>query len=114
MQREEGESDDAFAARQKSLQGQIDLITTVVNNIDQLTIGAVSDADKKTGLVDLGVKPLAGTPLAKLLGQVQDAKSDFGGFMQPRQFGLAQHYGANRQGQHAAVDGRAANLPRAS
>ena len=81
--REEGETDEAFAARQKMVETQIEALTKAINDVDQLTLGVALDTTAKSAHVDLSVAVVPGSDSAKQISQVQNSTTDFAGFLVP-------------------------------
>ncbi len=77
------ESDDDFAARKKMVEGQIQALTTAINEIDQLTLGWALDTSAKTTHIDLTLAAVAGSDFGKQLSQMKETTSEFAGFLVP-------------------------------
>lgn len=83
LNREEGESDEAFAARQKMVETQIEALSKTINDVDQLTLGIALDTTAKSAHVDLSVSVVPDSDSAKQISQVQNSTTDFAGFLVP-------------------------------
>lgn len=81
LSRQEGETDEAYASRQKMVETQIAALSKAINDVDQLTLGVALDTQAKTAHVDLSISVVAGGDLAKQFAQVQNVTSDFAGFL---------------------------------
>jgi hypothetical protein len=81
MSRLPDESDDAFEGRKKLAQQQIEAITTAINDVEQLTLGAALDLEAKSAHIDLTIGASSGSNLGKQVSQLQLATSDFAGFL---------------------------------
>lgn len=77
------ESEETYQARKKITEKQLDAITTAINDLEQLTLGAALDINAKTARIDLTVAAVSGTPTAKQLSQAQGGTSNFAGFLVP-------------------------------
>ena len=75
------ESDEAYEARRKLAERQMDAITEAINDVDQLTLGAALDVAAKTARIDLSVAMVSTSDTAKKVSQFQAATSDFAGFL---------------------------------
>ncbi|HEX5443662.1 MAG TPA: hypothetical protein VFW87_07530, partial [Pirellulales bacterium] len=83
LARQDGESDDAFEARKKMVDSQIDSLTKVINDLEQLTLGISLDPAAKTAKVDLSFTAVAGTDSAKQFASAKPTTSSFAGFLTP-------------------------------
>ena len=83
LNRGEGESDEAFAARQKMVETQIEALSKTINDVDQLTLGVALDTTAKSAHVDLSVSVVPDSDSAKQISQVQNWTTDFAGFLVP-------------------------------
>ena len=81
MTRLPDESDEAFEARKKQAQQNIEAITAAINEVDQLTLGAALDIAAKSAHIDLTISAVAGSSFAKQISQLQLQTSDFAGFL---------------------------------
>ena len=70
-------------AQERWSTGQIEALTTAINEIDQLTLGWALDTSAKTTHIDLTVAAVAGSDFGKQLSQVKETTSDFAGFLVP-------------------------------
>ena len=77
------ETDEQYATRKKLVEGQIDALTTAINEIDQLTLGAGLNSEAKSAFIDLTVSAVSGTDTAKQFAQAKSATSRFAGFLAP-------------------------------
>lgn len=83
LARQPDESDEAFESRSEAVNAQIDSLTKVINDLEQLTLGLGMDPQGKTAHLDLSFSALAGTETAKQLNQTKPMASSFGGFLVP-------------------------------
>lgn len=75
------ETDEAFAARKKMATDQIEQLTTLIDETDQVTIGwNVDDANKQT-YIDIKLTALPNTSLAEQLALQADVTSQHTGFV---------------------------------
>jgi len=81
--RQPEESEEAYESRRKLVEGQIDSLTTAINELDQLTLGLSLNPEAKTAQLELSFKAVAGTETAKQLTQAKATTSQFAGFLQP-------------------------------
>jgi hypothetical protein len=83
LSRQPDEKDDAFEARKKMVDAQIDSLTAVISDLEQLTLGVAIDPAAKTAHIDLSFSAVAGTDTAKQFAQAKPATSNFAGFLVP-------------------------------
>ena len=83
LTRQEGESDEDFASRKKLVEGQMAMITQLINEIDQLTIGAAIDKTSRSAHLDFSAEAVAGSDTAKSLAKLKNSTSLFAGFLVP-------------------------------
>jgi hypothetical protein len=83
LNREEGESDEDFSARQKTVETQIEALSKTINDVDQLTLGVALDTQAKSAHIDLSVSVVPDSDSAKQISQVQNSTTDFAGFLVP-------------------------------
>ncbi len=81
MSRKEDESDEDYAARKKIVEAQTDLLTKIINEVEQLTVGVAIDAKAKSAHLDLSVVGVPGSDSAKTLSRLKNNASDFAGFL---------------------------------
>ncbi len=81
MTRQEGESDEDYAARKKVVEAQTELLTKIVNEIEQLTIGAAFDTKAKTAHLDFSAVAVPGSDSAKTMSHLKNTTSEFSGFL---------------------------------
>jgi hypothetical protein len=81
--RQPDESDEAYETRKKMVEGQIESLTTAINDLDQLTLGISLNQDAKTAQLELAFKALPNTETAKQLSRTKSTTSQFAGFLQP-------------------------------
>jgi hypothetical protein len=75
------ESDEAYEARRKLAERQIQTITEAINDVDQLTLGVGLDLNAKTAHLDIAVTAVKDSKSATQLAQFQPATSEFAGFL---------------------------------
>lgn len=83
LQQNEGEDDEAFAQRKKLALRQVDNMVTSINELEHFTIGLSIDQKQKKTYLDFATSAVPGTKSAETLAALKDAKSNFGGFIQP-------------------------------
>jgi hypothetical protein len=83
LARQPDETDEAYESRKKLVDAQINSLTAVINDLDQLTLGVAIQPDAKTANLDLAFTALEGTATAKALGTGKKSPSDFAGFLDP-------------------------------
>ncbi len=83
LSRQSDESDEAYAARQKMVETQIQALAKAINDVDQLTLGVALDTKAKSAHVDLAIAVVADSDSARQIAQVQNSTSDFAGFLVP-------------------------------
>ncbi|MGD9723301.1 MAG: hypothetical protein AB7O59_18290 [Pirellulales bacterium] len=77
------ESDADYETRKKITEKQLDALTSAINDVDQITLGAAVDTTAKTAHIDLSFSAVAGSESAKQLSQMKATPSDFAGFLDP-------------------------------
>lgn len=83
LARGDDESDETFAARKKIVTDQVASITSVLSEVDQLTLGVALDTKAKSGRADLSIASVPGSASARLMSQIHSSPSDFAGFLLP-------------------------------
>ena len=82
-QRLPGEDDDAYELRKKMANMQIEQFITVINEMDQFTIGwKIDDAARKT-FIDVGMTAMPDTKTAKDWARLKESTSDNTGLVLP-------------------------------
>jgi hypothetical protein len=79
----ENEDDADYEARRKITEGQLDMLTDMINDIDQITLGVAVDRDAVAAHIDLSLSAVPGSKSAKQLGQMKPIASEFAGFVSP-------------------------------
>lgn len=82
MKQNPGESDEAYAARQKMTEAQMKQMSQMLNEIDSIKFGWAVDAEQQKTYADFSYTALPGTKLAKQ-SAYGDPKTNFAGFYQP-------------------------------
>jgi len=77
------ESEEAYQARKKITETQLEALTRAINDIDQLTLGAAVDTAAKTAHIDLAITAVEGSKTAKQMSQTESVTTAFGGFLDP-------------------------------
>jgi hypothetical protein len=83
MKKNESESDEQYAQRQKMTQGQMDQMSRMINEIDSLTFGWAVDSQQQRTFMDFTYTFVAGSKMAKQISSYGAPKTDFAGFYQP-------------------------------
>jgi hypothetical protein len=76
------ESDGQFQLRKSLAENQIKQMQTLINEVDQLTIGWNTDPQAKSTYIETTVSAVAGTKTAKQIETMANAKTAFAGFVQ--------------------------------
>ena len=76
------ESDEQYAARQEWAQAQLDEIKRVIEELDSLRIGWTIDADTQKTYLDVIVRAVPDSRMARELAAYGGAKTNFAGFYQ--------------------------------
>ena len=79
LQQNPGESDEAYQARRESTEASIDQIEQFINDLDELTVGFNTDADKGNVILDFTYSAVPDTQLAQGIEVYKDAKTLFAG-----------------------------------
>ncbi len=77
------EDDKQYEARRAITEKQLDALTTAINDVDQLTLGAAVDIAAKTAHIDLSISAVPGSKSAKQMAQMKAVPSSFAGFVSP-------------------------------
>lgn len=77
------EDDEAYAIRKSVAQAQMQQITRMLEEMDELTFGISLDSDQQRALVDFAFTGAEGTTLANQIAEYSNAKTNFAGFFQP-------------------------------
>jgi hypothetical protein len=80
LEREPGESDEAYEVRRKSVQNQVAQMEKMVNEVEEIMIGWNYDQKGAGTYFDLALTPVKGSSLAKGFAVMSDLKSNFVGF----------------------------------
>lgn len=83
MQQQAGESDDDYALRSNMAKQGIQQLTTLVNDMDSLSLGWNVDAKTKSTYLDLEITAQTNTKLAEQFAQAKPGKTKFGGLLLP-------------------------------
>lgn len=83
VSRKQDETQEAFDARKKMVQDQVDEIVDAINQTDTLTIGWKLDSKASSTFVDVKITAMSGSDLAKQITQQTTLKSSFTGFLLP-------------------------------
>lgn len=81
--RQPDETDDAYNARKKIVETQMERLSKGINELEQLTLGIAIDVPAKEAILDIDVTAVAGSDTAKQLASLQTGSSDFAGFLVP-------------------------------
>ena len=82
-QQKPGESDQAYGVRKKVGQQVLGLLTGLLNDLDQVTLGWSMDRKAEKTALDLSVTARPGTPSAAQLALIEKTSSNFAGFRSP-------------------------------
>lgn len=83
MKQEEGEDDATFEQRKLLAKAQLDNMVTVINELEQLTIGWTIDRTAKKTFFDFGMTAKEGSKMATQVANLKNVKSKLSGFFQP-------------------------------
>jgi hypothetical protein len=78
-----GEEDQAYQLRKKVATTQIEQLTHMIEELEELTFGIQIDGDQQQVRVDLAISGVEGSALAKQIGQYNETKTNYAGFSQP-------------------------------
>ena len=77
----EGESDEAFEKRQELAETQLEMITEMVKELDEFTIGIALDSKEKKAYLDFSITAKSGSKTAKeFADSYEDLTTQFGAF----------------------------------
>lgn len=82
MKQNPGESDEAYAVRQKMTEAQMKQMSQMLNEVDSIKFGWAVDSQQQKTFADFSYTALPGTKLAKQ-SAYGDPKTNFAGFYQP-------------------------------
>jgi hypothetical protein len=83
LQKEEGEDDASFEKRKQFARSQLENMVTVINELDQLTIGWSIDRTAKKTHFDFGMTAKPDSKTASQMARIKDFKTRLSGFIQP-------------------------------
>jgi hypothetical protein len=76
------ENDQEYAIRKGVTQAQMEQLTRMIQEIDQLSLGIQLDGDEQRALMDVIFTAVEGTTLAKNIHEYSNAKTNYAGFFQ--------------------------------
>ncbi len=82
LRKQPGESEEQFAARQRSTQTKVDQIKQMINEIDSVKVGWAIDAQQKRTYLDFTYAFLPGTKMAQQFAAYTKPHTNFAGFYQ--------------------------------
>jgi hypothetical protein len=77
------EDAQAYALRKSVAQAQLQQVTRMIQEIDQLTLGIQLDGDEQRAMVDLAFTAVEETTLAEQIADYSNANTNYAGFFQP-------------------------------
>jgi hypothetical protein len=83
LQKQEDEDEAAFEQRKQFARGQLQNLVTVINELDQFTVGWSIDRTAKKTFFDFGMTAKEGTETAAQMARIKDFKTRLSGFFQP-------------------------------
>jgi hypothetical protein len=83
MKQKEGESDEAYAQREKLAEAQLEQMKQMINEIDNVRFGIAADSKGQRAYADFIYAFVPGGKLAKQMSGYGAPKSNFAGFFQP-------------------------------
>ncbi|MEM9658482.1 MAG: hypothetical protein AAF961_08985, partial [Planctomycetota bacterium] len=83
MRQEADESDADFAEREEQMEAQLDELKSVIEDVDQVTLGVSVDAEQARTYLDFEITALPGTKLADQMAENSSPTTNFAGFFQP-------------------------------
>jgi hypothetical protein len=83
LQQGPDESDEEYDARVKMTNQQMDQMVSMINDINELTVGLKIDEPAKQAYLDLGMTVVPGSKTAKQMEASQDKPSQYAGFLFP-------------------------------
>lgn len=81
LERNEGESDEAFEARKKMTMANVEQLAKSLAEFDEVTVGFNTDTDAGNVILDFTYSALPNTQLAKSIEIYKDTKTDYAGCM---------------------------------
>jgi hypothetical protein len=82
MKKNEGETDEQYAQRQKMTQDQMAKMSQMINEIDSLTLGWAVDSKQQKTFLDFTYTFVADSKMAKQISSYSTPKTNFAGFYQ--------------------------------
>ena len=83
LDRRPDEGDAEYAMRKKFVENQVESIDRIFNEADTFTLGWQINRDRQTTHLDFSLTALPDTRLANQMNLAKNAKTTFGGFVQP-------------------------------
>jgi hypothetical protein len=81
LEQQEGETDEAFAARKEMTEANIEQIVKAINELDELAIGFTADSENGGAHLDFIYSGLPGTQVAQSIEAYASAETKFAGCM---------------------------------
>lgn len=81
MERQEGESDEAYEDRKKMTEANIEQIAKSIDELEEVSLGFNTDTDAGNVILDFSYRARPDTQLAKGIAVYQDTKTDYAGCM---------------------------------
>ncbi len=81
MPRLPDEGDAQFEMRTELMRSQLDSLTTLMEELDEVTFGVTIDTEKELGIIDLIITAVEGSAAAEQMAQASEGKTRFGGFL---------------------------------
>jgi len=82
LQKKDDESDEQFASRQKMAEAQMEQMSRLINEVDDITLGLAVDSKAQKTFADFTYKFVPGSKLAEQMAGYGVSKTDFAGFFQ--------------------------------
>ncbi|MBX3425686.1 MAG: hypothetical protein KF688_08410 [Pirellulales bacterium] len=83
LQKQAGESDDDYAAREKQVEDGLAQLREALAQLDQLTFGLAVDSKQARAIIDGSGTALPGTKLAEEFAKAEKSTTNFAGFFEP-------------------------------
>ena len=82
LKKKDEESDEQFAQRQKMAEAQMEQMTRLINEVDNVKLGLAVDSAQQRAYADFTYVFVPGSKMAKQMAAYKEPKTDFAGFYQ--------------------------------
>jgi len=83
LKKKDDESDEQFAQRQKMAEAQMQQMSQLINEVEDLKLGMAVDSKEQKTFADFTYKFVPGSKMAEQIAAYGESKTNFAGFFQP-------------------------------